>query len=357
MKPIIRIIFGLAIILPLAAMSLTGCGNETGASDLESFSTDHQNEKATNVEVVEIQPASFTEYIEVPGEVKADIASTISAEESGRVSRIYYSRGARVKKGAVLIELDSEVLRKMYKEARAAYESARIRFERQKNLYQQKAVSEQQFLDTKFTFQRAEAALAALRARLKKMKIRSPIDGILDNRYVDIGEFVAPGTPVAEVIKIDTVRVEAGVPERYAVDIGPGSKVQVRIDVLGDRRVDGNISFIGSTINPTNRTFPLEVIIPNPEGLIKPNMLARLYIVRRQYENAIVIPRDVIIEHETGSLVFVADGQTAKARRVEIVASSGNEVLVRGDLRFGDRLIIRGHRDLIDGEYIAVQND
>ncbi len=349
--------FGAALLLGAASMTMTGCGDETGASDLESFTIGDRQEKPTNVEVMVIQPAEFVEYIEVPGTVEADIATTVSAEEAGKVVRIPYRKGERVNKGDVIIELDSEVLRKTYEEARAAFESARIRFERQKNLYAQKAIAEQQYLDSKYAFERAEAAMRALKARLDKIAIRSPISGILDNRYVDIGEFVSPGMRVAEVIKIDYVRVVAGVPERYVTDIRMDSPVITRIDILGDRTYPGTITFIGSTIDPQSRTFPVEVRLRNRDGLIKPNMLARLHIVREQFSNGIVVPRDVLIETESGKQVFVADNGRARAKSVDIVASSGNEVLIRGEVTFGDRLIVRGHRELVDGEPIAIRNE
>ncbi|MDQ7053896.1 MAG: efflux RND transporter periplasmic adaptor subunit [candidate division KSB1 bacterium] len=197
-----------------------------------------------------------------------------------------------------------------------------------KNLFEQNAISEQQYLDSKYAFERAEAAMQALKARLDKIAIRSPIAGILDNRYVDLGEFVSPGMRVAEVIKIDFVRVVAGVPERYITDIRMDSPVITSIDILGDRTFPGKITFIGSTINPQSRTFPVEVRIRNRDGLIKPNMLARLHIVRETYTNGIVVPRDVLIETEIGKQVFVAENGLAKAKKVEIVASSSNQVLI-----------------------------
>ncbi len=346
------------VLLLLAALSgsLTGCGDETDASDLESFAIDDRGEKPINVEVQEIRPATFVEYIEVPGEVQAEIASTISAEEAGSVAEILYDKGKRVHKGDVLLRLDGEVLARMYDEAAAAYESAKIRFQRQKNLFKQNAVSEQQFLDAKFGFERAEAAMKALKARLEKINVKSPITGIVDNRYVDVGEFVAPGTPLVEVIAIDRVKVNAGVPERYIPDIRKSSPVYVTIDVLGDKQFSGKITFIGSTINPANRTFPVEVVIANPDHIIKPNMLARLHIQRVKYENGIVVPRDVLIETETGKRVFIAENGYARLRKVEIIAAAENQALIQGDVHFGDMLIVRGHRDLVNGEKIEVQN-
>ncbi|MDQ7053895.1 MAG: biotin/lipoyl-binding protein [candidate division KSB1 bacterium] len=130
-KSVLWSILGM-LLLAAAGATLNSCGDETGASDLESFSIGDQQEKPTNVEVQVVKPSDFVEYIEVPGTVEADIATTISAEEAGKVVRIGFKKGEQVKQGDVLIELDSEVLRKTYDEARAAFESARIRYERQK---------------------------------------------------------------------------------------------------------------------------------------------------------------------------------------------------------------------------------
>ena len=336
-----------------AAAWLSGCGDNSRADDLD-LSRDQEARNATRVEVIALQAGEFEEFIEAPGVIEADIATTISAEEAGVVQRIVADKGAPARRNSILAVLKSEVLEESLRQARAAFESAEERYTRLSNLYQEKAISEQAYLDAKFAYKQAKAALGVLQARMQKTKISSPIDGRIDARYVDIGEYVTPGQKLFEVIKTDKMRVSAGLPERYILDIKKDARVFVEIDLYSDQVFEGEITFIGNTIHPKNRTFPVEISLENKGNTLKPNMFATVRILRRHFENGISVPRDALVEGEDGKYIFLAKNGHAQRRDVQIIAASGNDVLISGQVSAGDSLIIRGHRELIPGEAVRI---
>lgn len=346
-------IFGISLI---AAVNFTACSSESDASSLEKFEAKKDLDSAVNVEITTLKTTKFAEYVEVPGVIKADVAATISAEEAGVVKRILRDKGTSVRANETIIELDAAFLQESYRGAEAAYNAARERYERQKNLISEKAIAEQQFLDTKYAYQQAKSAFEGLKTRLEKTRITSPINGRIDARYVDLGEFISPGTAVVNIIKTDIVKVEAGIPERYISDVKMNSEAKVSVDILGDHIFTGKISFIGATIHPSNRTFPVEIKLDNPASELKPNMFTKLRIKRKEYPEGFVVPRDAMIETESGKAIFIARDNHAERKAVKVIAIDGNHALVDGNFNFGDKIIIRGHRDLVAGEVINILN-
>ena len=125
--------------------------------------------------------------------------------------------------------------------------------------------------------------------RLERTVVLAPIEGILDDRMVELGTLVFPGTPVARIVDLDPVKIVGGVPERYAADVRRGAAAVVGFDVLPDENFEGRVGFVGSAVDPRNRTFPIELLLRNPGGVMKPEMVANISVVRRSFENAIVV--------------------------------------------------------------------
>lgn len=336
------------LILPPLLLTLH-CG---GNHDIEA--TNGITEKATNVKVSELRSQKFVEFIELTGTVKADITSTISAEESGVIERFLKDKGDWVARDEVVVKLKSDALKASYEEAKASYLLSKATFERQANLYKDNVISEQKYLEYKFTNERDKAHYENLLSRLNKTTIESPIAGEIDERLAEIGEFVMPGMPLFRIVKTDIVKITAGVPEEYMRDVHKGSGAILTFDVLPDTQLEGKVSFIGPTITASTRTFPIEIAIANENGLLKPEMFVDIKLKRSEQDSAVVIPRDAIIETEAGEFVFVAQGNVAEKRPVTIGGAYNNHIWVSEGLQAGDALIIVGHRDLVDGERITI---
>lgn len=315
--------------------------------------------RVVNVEVLTVEPSSFTDYIRVTGEVEALSDVVVSAEEGGVIREFYAEKGSVVEQGQPIAKIDDAVLAAQVREASAAAQLAREQYERQRSVWEESKVgSEIALLQARSQAEAAAARLAALEARLEKTLIRSPVKGVLDERYLEVGEMAAPGAPVVRVVAVHKLKVTAGVPERFAPDIRPGVQARVAFDILPQREFLAPVSFVGSSVDSRSRTFPVEVMLDNPGGVIKPRMVANLQIARRRLEQVIAIPQSAVMRTENGYQVFVAverDGMLyAQAREVVLGPSHEGLVVISQGLAPGERVITVGSRLVDDGSRIRI---
>jgi RND family efflux transporter MFP subunit len=352
----------LPVLATILTFGLTACGShEVGASEGEEAAA-AQYAKVVNVEAVAVRPGPFTAYVSITGTVEAYEDVVVSAEEPGRIERFFVEKGARVKAGETIAKIDDASLTAQVDEARGVASLARERFERQRQLWEGEGIgSEIAFLKTKYEAQSAAARLAFLESRLAKTRITSPIAGVLDERYVDAGEIVSPGTPVARVLEIDRRKVVGGVPERYAPRLRTGDTAVVAFDVLEGEAYPGEIRYVGAGVDPRSRTFPIEIVLVNPQGIVKPQMVANVRVATERRDSVIVVPQDVILRTEDGYQVFViverGGESVAEARPVRLGPSFENEVVVESGLEPGDLLVVKGHQLLDPGDRARVVGD
>lgn len=318
--------------------------------------------RVVNVETAVVRPTGFQEQIRLTGTIQANRDVTLSAEESGPITAIVVEKGSRVRAGETILRIDDTLLRSQMDEARAQAELARETWERRKRLWEEDKVgSELAYLEARFAADQTRARLATLEERLARTEIRAPIDGVLDARLVELGTLVAPGTSVARIVQLDPVKVAAGVPERYAADVAQGTSATVTFDVLDRREFEGRVSYVGAAVDPRTRTFPVEVVVANPGGVIKPEMVANIGLVRRQLDDVFVAPQDAVVRVVDGYRIFVIEGEgdaaVARAVDVELGPSQSNRVVVEDGLRAGDRLVVVGQQQLADGDRVRVVNE
>ena len=314
--------------------------------------------RVINVEISTVETRDFVERISLTGTVVAGQDVTLSAQESGVIRRVVVEKGATVTAGQPLLEIDDAVLRSQVAEATAQASLANETWTRRKRLYEEDQVgSELAYLEARYTAEQASARLATLQTRLGRTVIRAPIDGVLETRMVELGAMVSVGTHVARIVSLDPVKVVAGVPERYARDVTVGASVTTVFDVL-DISSEGSISYVGATVNARNRTFLVELEMPNPDGLIKPEMVANVGLVRQTIKDSIVIPQEALVRVEDGYVVFVAEGDGDDAvvlsRAVEVGPSQRNEVVIEAGLNAGEQLIVVGQQQVTAGDRINV---
>ncbi|UCF18930.1 MAG: efflux RND transporter periplasmic adaptor subunit [Gemmatimonadota bacterium] len=348
----------LSLVVPLLG-GLAAMGCDSGGQTSEAAEAANDFVKVVNVEVLRLEPTDFTTFIRLTGEVEALNDVIVSAEESGVVEHFYIEKGRYVSKGAPLAKIQADVLESQVAEAAAAAQLAAERFERQRRLWEDEEIgSEIAFLEAKYQSQLHAARLATLEARLERTVIRSPISGVFDDRFVDAGEMVAPGTPVARVVEIDRVKVTGGVAERFAGSVQPGDEAVIRFEVLSDRSFFGAISFVGSAVDEANRTFTIEVVIDNPGRIIKPHMLASVEVVDERLEDVLVAPQSAVLRTENGYQVFVAEESggalIAEAHAVKLGPLYANRVVIREGVEPGERLIVTGQQLVEAGNRVEV---
>ncbi len=333
-----------------------GCG---GAQADRAPDPDQSSVRVVNVEVERVEPRNFTRTIRLTGVVQAMRDVLVSAEESGVVRQIVRDKGLPIRSGAAILKLDDGILLAQVRTATAQAELAQVLWERRKKLYEEDEIgSEVSYLEAKYGAEQALGNLAALQTRLARTTVSAPINGVLDARFVEVGSMVSPGTPVARIVQMDSVKVVAGVPERFALDIVTGANATVSFDVLEGDDFAGNIAYVGAAVEPDSRTFPVELVLPNPGRRIKPEMIAEITVVQQELKDAIVVPQQALVSMEEGYVIFVVDGSgdevRADARSVQIVAAQGNEAIIGSGLHQGDRVVVVGQQGLTDGDRVQV---
>jgi len=317
--------------------------------------------RVINVEVEPIVPTGFTELIRLTGNVRANRDVVVSATEAGLVSAILVDQGNPVRAGQAVARLDDTQLRAQVDEARARADLAQETWERYRRLFEEDQVgSELQYLEARYAAEQSAASLTALSARLDATVIRAPFEGVLDSRDIELGSMIMPGTPVARVVDLDPVRIRGGVPERYALDVRPGSEATVTFQVIEGEAFEGAITYVGSAVDPEDRTFPVELTLGNPGGLIKPEMVANIEIVRETRSDVVVVPREVLLRVEDGYVAYVVEGSgdegMARSRSVRLGPAQRNLVVVEEGLRAGERLVVIGQQLIADGDRVRVVN-
>lgn len=313
-----------AAVLALAATAI-GCGGAgqgapgSGGTEAEA-SGPSRSGRVVNVEVATVAAVPFTETIRITGTAEANRDVTLSAEESGRIRGLPVEKGSSVVAGQVVARIDDAILAAEAGEARARAELARERHQRQERLFREdRAISEITYLEARYTAEQAAERLASLEERLARTRVRVPFDGVLDDRLVELGSMVSPGSAVARLVDLDPIRVSGGVPERYAPDVEAGTPATVRFDVLPDTTFRARLAYVGATVDRESRTVPVEFTVRNPGRIVKPEMVANIEIVRRELT-------DALVRREEGFAAFVveedAEGPVARVRRIEVGAAT-----------------------------------
>jgi membrane fusion protein (multidrug efflux system) len=340
----------------VTALAAVGCQSSEGTSNA---AVSAESVRVVNVEVTPVTTDQFTDLLRITGEVAALHDVTLSAEEAGRIVAFRVEKGAPVARDQVIVELDATVLGAQLAEARAAANLAQEQFERQRQLWEDEKIgSEIAYLQAKANAEAAQARLATLEARLERTKVRSPVDGVFDEKFAEAGEMAMPGTRLARVVATRRVKVTGGVPERDALAVRPGDQAAVTFDVLAGQVFQGRISYVGASVDPQNRTVPIEVVLDNPGGRIKPSMVANVEVARAHLADVIVVPQQVVLRTEDGYEAFVVVDEngvaTARSRRLTLGPSQGNRVVVRDGLAPGDRLITLGQQLVDDGGRVRI---
>jgi membrane fusion protein, multidrug efflux system len=348
-----KTMFTLSTVVVLAACGSAEAGDAGEATASEEFV------RMINVETAPITTQRFEEEIRLTSVATPNQDVMIEAEETGTIREIYFDRGDRISAGEPIAKIDDRILQTEVAQARATAELAEQTWQRRKRLWEEDQVgSELAYLEARFTAEETAATLAGLEERLARTVIRAPFSGVLDERHIDVGTSVGPGKTIARLVSLNPIKVFAGVPERYAADIAVGDAAQMTFQALGGELYNARIRYVGSTINPQNRTFPIEVQVPNPDGAIKPQMVANMAVTRREVDDAIVVPQDALVRVEDGYVAFVAVERSgtmvAESRDVVLGPSRRNLVVIEEGVVPGEQLIVVGQKSVADGDRINI---
>jgi membrane fusion protein, multidrug efflux system len=316
-------------------------------------------EKAKLVALSALAPTSFTHYIDLQGSVEAVNTSNISPRGQGGVVRqLNVKQGDHVRQGQLLLKLDDAVQRQQVANAQTQLVYAQDIYQRRKNLWDQKIGMETDLINAKNQVDQATSNLKIAQEQLDFTNVYADISGTVNTLSVKLGESFAPGAQSLQIVNTDNLKVTVQVPEVYQQRVKVGTPVKIAFPGLGNKVVTGTVHIAGQVINTGNRSFQVEIHLPNGND-IRANQVAVVKIQDYAASNVLTIPINTLQTDETGKYVMVAtkdkDKTVAHKKSITIGQTYSDKVEVTGGLQTGDSLITDGFQGLYEGQLITTQ--
>lgn len=307
------------------------------------------------VEVAKVDKRPLAEEAVAVGSLRANETVTLRSEVAGRIDRVGFTDGARVKRGQVLVSLDASVAAAEAEQSRAELALARANYDRTAELAQRNFVSASARDQAAANLKVQEAKVRLAEAKLAKSEIRAPFDGVTGLRNVSVGDFVKDGADLALIEDIATMKVDLRMPERYFGRIRPGMLVQLSFDSLPGKTFIATLRATDAQIDANGRSLLARGTLANPDGALRTGMFARARVVLRENAAALTIPEEAVISQGTETFVWKVDGGKAVRTKIEIGLRRDARAEVLSGLAAGDQVVTAGQLRLQrDGQEVRV---
>ncbi|MFZ1749237.1 MAG: efflux RND transporter periplasmic adaptor subunit [Saprospiraceae bacterium] len=320
-----------------------------------------REKEALPVTVLNIEKKEFKRFIDLQAYVTTDEVVNASSDMGGRILRLYVKEGQSVKKGQLIATTDAEGLDKQKDELKKSLDLAVDVFDRQKRLWEQNIGSEIQYLQAKNNKERIEKTMQTLDVQYRKRNVYAPISGTVDKVFLKEGELSGPASPIVQMLNISKVKIVSDVPETFIGKVKVGDNVNIQFPAL-DKELNKKVSLLGRTIDPSNRTFKMEINMDNPNGELKPNLLSIVKINDITVKDALAIPVDYIQQEVSGKkFVFVIKESDGKKRAQKAYVTTGesadNSIIITEGLAAGDLVILKGARSVLSGQPVIIESN
>jgi RND family efflux transporter MFP subunit len=318
------------------------------------------NKNLPLVSTIVVNDTLFNHYLELQGSVETKQNIVISPEYNGLLERIYVKEGQRVTKGQLLAKIDDGGISQQLAQMETQLALAKTTFERRQRLWEQNIGSEIEYLQAKAQYEGQQNSVAQMKSQVGKTTIRAPFSGTIEDVIAEQGTVVASGqTQIMRLVSLEDMYIEAEIPEDYLTSVSENTPVTINFPIL-NKTIDSKVRQASNYISPTNRTFRIEVAVPNKDKSIKPNLTARLNINDYTSKKALLIPLSVISENAEGEqYVYVATKEeppVAKRQIIETGRSQGQNIEVLSGLSNGDFVIKEGARTVKEGQELLIKN-
>ncbi len=307
-----------------------------------------------------VQSEVWPQYLRAVGTLVANQGVFVTNEVVGQVSRIGFESGAKVKRGQLLLELDSSVDQAELNGLLAEQKLAELQLERMTRLLRDHTVSQADYDEARARVDSNEARLAAKRAVTEKKQIRAPFSGQLGIRLVDLGEYLAPGARIVELQAVDPIHVDFALPERHFSLLATGQTVTIAVQSYPGKVFTGKIAAINPAVDVGSRTLRLRATLSNPDGVLRPGMFAEVRTLLPAQEQVLTLPRTAITYNPYGDAVFVIIEQdqrpTVQQRQVQTGEEREGRVVIVSGLTAGEQVVSAGQVKLRNGMPVQIDN-
>lgn len=317
--------------------------------------------RPVTVEVARVEVTRLIDDVQAVGSLRSRQGVVLRPEVSGRVSRLNFRDGDRVRRGQLLVQLDDQLPQAQVKQSEAELSIARANHKRNQELLAQNFISQRTVDESAANLDVAQAKLALAQATAARLRIVAPFDGIAGIRAVNVGDYLKDGTDMVNIEDIDVVYVDYRLPERFQTQVKKGQKAVVDIDALPGRTFEAQIQAIDPLIDANGRSIAVRATIDNRQQLLRPGMFARVSTVFGERERALVIPEEAIVPQGGRQFVIKVvngaekDSQLSKRVEVKVGIRRPGRVEILDGLSEGDTVVTAGHQRLQkDGAAVKV---
>ncbi len=306
-------------------------------------------ERATPVTTVLAAATPYEDITLLPARVEGQFEATLAVEKAGIVRELRADKGARVAAGEVLLRMDDATWKSVADRAEIEFREAEKAMTRWEELKKTGAVSPSDYDAIRARFDHAKVGLADARDQLEKCALKSPAKGVIADRLLEVGEYAGEGAAAFRLVDSDRIKLVLDVPERSVYAIEAGQVLGFTVEAVPGRTFEGAVTFVSPAASRENNAFPVELTAENPDGVLRPGMIARVALSRPSSENAVVLPLSAVLPRKGEHIVFVVEDGKASRRIVRLREIKGQSAVLESGVRDGDRVVVEGSRALADG--------
>ncbi len=299
----------------------------------------------------------FSDQVEALGTTKANETISVTADTSEKIAAIHFEDGQAVRKGDLLVTLDKDEEEAQLRSAEAQLSEAESAYNRAKNLQDSSALSKGTLQERLAVLKQSEASVEAIRARLAKLSITAPFEGVLGLREVSVGGLVQPGDKITTLDDLSQIKVDFDVPAVHLSSLRPGLNIIGKVDAFSDREFRGEVRTINTQIDPVTRTVRVRAVLPNNDLLLKPGLLMTISLLVKERE-ALLIPEEAVIKRGNKNFVYVVAVEEGKSlvRQKEITIGSRKpgDVEVLSGLSQDEQVVTHGINKINDGAEVSI---
>lgn len=331
-----------------------GCDRRSGAEATQEV----PKPDPVTVTVVDVAVRPVERTVSVVGTLAASEQADRASEIEGQVVAILADLGDRVTRDQILARVRDDVLAAKLREAEATLEKATADDTRARPLRAQGIISEQEYAQVKWAIETARAHRDQLKIDFEHAAIRSPIDGSVAARVVNVGDYVRPGTVVFKLVQDDPLKFRGEIPERDVPSVQPGQDIRVVVDAFPGETFTGRVSRVGSASDPQARSLTFEALMPNPDHRIRPGFFGHGDIVTRRDDHAVAVPRSALNTFAGVTKLFVIEDGVAHEHEVSLGVDLGDGwVEIAQGVSRGAQVATSGLSRLADGTQVVVRGD
>ena len=342
---------GAVAVLLVAAVAWWAMPGSTGAT---TTGAKGKGPVGLPVETAVAKAMKTTSDIPAVGSLRSDEHVQIAPEIAGRIAEIRFKEGEPVKEGDILVKLDDALAQADVADAEARFSFQKANFERAESLARTRNIAERTHDEARQNFETARATLELARVRLAKHTILAPFSGVVGIRTLSAGAFVAIGTTVVNLEKIDVLKLDFKVPEIFLADVRVGQTVDVGVDALPKRTFKARIYAIDPLIDVNGRALQIRASLDNPEGVLRPGLFARVLVKGRTEREIVLVPESAVVPRVGETFIFRVEDGKAVESKVDLGTRRSGMVEITSGLLDGATIVVAGHQRLKNGAAVDV---